>query len=103
VIGYSGATDDVLRIVREHYPGGEYLYWLSHKDDPDAAVRRIANDQPYFKCVNGIDADRFLIEVAQKLRCWPPVVVTNPIGHLLAELKPLSDYPTVPERKIDIL
>jgi hypothetical protein len=103
VIGYSGATDDVLRIVREHYRGGEYLYWLSHNDDPDPAVRRVADDHGYFKCVGGIDADRFLIELAQNLRCWPPTICTNPIGHLLAELKPVADYPTVPGSEVDIL
>jgi Tfp pilus assembly protein PilF len=103
VIGYSGATDDVLRILREHYPGTEYLYWLSHNDDPDVAVRKVADDHGYFKCVGGVDADRFLIELAQKLRCWPPRICTNPIGHLLAELKPVSDYPTVPGNEVNIL
>jgi Tfp pilus assembly protein PilF len=103
VIGYSGATDDVLRILREHYPGTEYLYWLSHSDDPDAAVRRVADDHGYFKCVGGVDADRFLIELAQNLRCWPPTICTNPIGHLLTELNPVSDYPTVPGNEVDIL
>jgi hypothetical protein len=103
VIGYSGATDDVLRIVREQYRGGEYLYWLSHNDDPDPTVRRVADDHGYFKCVGGVDADRFLIELAQKLRCWPPTICTNPIGHLLAELKPVADYPTVPGSEVDIL
>jgi tetratricopeptide (TPR) repeat protein len=103
VVGYSGATDDVLRILREHYPGTEHLYWLSHSDDPDPAVRRVADDHSYFRCVGGIDADRFLIELAQELRCWPPQICTNPIGHLLTELKPVSDYPTVLGSEIDIL
>jgi tetratricopeptide (TPR) repeat protein len=103
VIGYSGTTDDVLRVVREQYRGGEYLYWLSHNDDPDATVRRVADDHTYFKCLGGVDADRFLIELAQKLGCWPPTICTNPIGHLLAELKPVADYPTVPGSEVDIL
>lgn len=103
VIGYSGATDDVLRSLREHYPGTEYLYWLSNSEDVNPAVREIADIYPYFKCVAGVDADRFLIELAQKLRCWPPIVCTNPIGHLLAELKPVTDYPTVPGNEVDIL
>jgi Plant specific mitochondrial import receptor subunit TOM20 len=103
VIGYSGETDDVLRIVREHYPGGEYLYWLSHDDDPHPAVRSVADHHRYFKCVSGVDADRFLIELAQKLQCWPPSICTNPIGHLLAELEPVADYPTVPEKEVNIL
>jgi hypothetical protein len=103
VVGYSGATDDVLRILREHYPGTEYLYWLSHSDDPNPEVRRVADEHGYFKCVGGIEADRFLIELAQKLQCWPPVICTNPIGHLLAELRPVADYPTVPGNEVDIL
>jgi hypothetical protein len=103
VIGYSGTTDDVLQIVRDHYRGGEYLYWLSHNEDADPAVRLVADNHGYFKCVGGIDADRFLIELAQKLGCWPPTICTNPIGHLLAELKPVADYPTVPGSQIDIL
>jgi hypothetical protein len=103
VIGYSGLTDDVLRLVREHYRGGEYLYWLSHRDEPNPAVRGLADGHEFFKCVGGVDADRFLIELAQKLRCWPPGICTNPIGHLLAELKPVADYPTIPGNKLDIL
>jgi hypothetical protein len=103
VIGYSGLTDDVLRIVRERYSGSEYLFWLSHSDDPDPAVRQAAENRDYFRCIGGVDADRFLIEIAQKLRCWPPAICTNPIGHLLAELKPVSDYPTVPGNEVDIL
>jgi Tfp pilus assembly protein PilF len=103
VIGYSGAADDVLRIVRQQYSGSEYLFWLSHDDDPGPAIRRAAEGHDYFKCVGGIDADRFLIELAQKLRCWPPTVCTNPIGHLLTELKPVSDYPTIPGNEVDIL
>ena len=53
--------------------------------------------------MSGVDADRFLIELAQKLQCWPPSICTNPIGHLLAELEPVADYPTVPEKEVNIL
>lgn len=103
VIGYSGSADDVLRILREHYRGREYLFWLSHNEESDPAIRQIADAHDYFRCVDGVDADRFLIELAQKLRCWPPNICINPIGHLLAELAPVADYPTAPENDINIL
>ncbi|MFZ3352629.1 MAG: hypothetical protein WA268_17380 [Xanthobacteraceae bacterium] len=103
IVGYSGTTDDILRIVRDYYIGSEYLYWLSRDDTPDPTVRAAAEPHSYFKCVGGIDADRFLIELAQKLRCWPPAICTNPIGHLLAELKPVADYPTIPGNEVNVL
>jgi Tfp pilus assembly protein PilF len=102
-LGYSGTTDDVLRIVREQYLGSEFLYWLSHDADPDPIVRGFAEGRSYFKCVGGIDADRFLIELAQRLGCWPPTICTNPVGHLLAELKPVTEYPTIPDSEVNVL
>ena len=98
VIGYSGETDDVLRIVREHYPGGEYLYWLSHDDDPHPTVRSVADHHRYFKCVSGVRCRPVLDRTRPKAPVLAALDLHNPIGHLLAELEPVADYPTVPEK-----
>ena len=103
VIGYSGEADDVLRLVHQHYQNSEHLYWASFDEEPAEPIRELSKEHDYFHPVGGADADRFLIELAQRLDCWPPNICSDPIGHLIEELMPVLDYPTSKESEIDLL
>ena len=103
VIGYSGEADDVLRLVHQHYQNSEHLYWASFDEEPAEPIRELSKRHDYFHPIGGADADRFLIELAQRLDCWPPAFCSDPIGHLIAELEPVLDYPTTKESGSDVL
>jgi NAD-dependent SIR2 family protein deacetylase len=103
VIGYSGEADDVLRLVHQHYQNSEHLYWASFDEEPAEPIRELSKKHEYFHPVGGADADRFLIELAQRLNCWPPAFCRDPIGHLIAELEPVLDYPTTKDSGSDVL
>jgi len=103
VIGYSGEADDVLRLVHQHYQNSEHLYWASFDEEPAGPIRELSKEHDYFHPVGGADADRFLIELAQRLDCWPPAFCSDPIGHLIAELEPVLDYPTTKDSGSDVL
>lgn len=94
VIGYSGEADDVLRLVHQHYQNSEHLYWASFDEEPAGSIRELSKKHEYFDPIGGADADRFLIELAQQLDCWPPAFCSDPIGHLIEEIAPVLDYPT---------
>ena len=70
---------------------------------PAESIRELSKEHDYFHPVGGADADRFLIELAQRLDCWPPSICSDPIGHLIAELEPVLDYPTTKDSGFDIL
>jgi tetratricopeptide (TPR) repeat protein len=105
VIGYSGCSDQVFPKIKELYDGEQSLYWLGHKDDPDPHITEFfkGNHTHYCKYIGGIDADTFLIQLAQKLGCFPPQVFADPAGHLLVEMKDVAPYPVNDEGTIDIL
>lgn len=105
VIGYSGCSDQVFPKIKELYDGEQSLYWLGHKDDPEPHIAEFfkGNHTHYCKYIGGIDADTFLIQLAQKLDCFPPQVFANPASHLLAEMKDIAPYPLNEADTTDIL
>jgi tetratricopeptide (TPR) repeat protein len=105
VIGYSGCSDQVFPKIKELYDGEQSLYWLGHKDDPDPHIAEFfkGNHTHYCKYIGGIDADTFLIQLAQKLGCFPPQVFADPAGHLLVEMKDIAPYPLKDVDPTDIL
>ena len=49
------------------------------------------------------DADRFFIELAQELECFPPLVFNDPFGYLLKQFESILDFPASENIEIDIL
>jgi tetratricopeptide (TPR) repeat protein len=96
VLGYSGGADGVFSTLGDCYNGDERLWWLGYDETPGAAV------ETFLKTANcaftpKIDADRFLIELSQSLKIWPPKVFDAPVVHLLDGIETLTAYPTAGE------
>jgi hypothetical protein len=87
IVGYSGEADPLLEILAEQncFEGG--LFWVGHDPEPSEAMKSQllesleAKDAFY---VGGQDADRFFVELAQKLDAFPPDILADPIAHLRA-------------------
>ena len=94
VIGYSGLSDKVFDVLAGEYTGRQRLFWLGRPENPKPHIRSLIeankNIADYF---GKIDADRFLIDLARELGCFPPLLFENHYAHLLRELKPVVDFP----------
>jgi tetratricopeptide (TPR) repeat protein len=103
VIGYSGSADGIFQTLLKEFEGREPFYWVSYDEEPASHIHPFAA-RNHFQFIGGADFDRFMIELAQSLGCWPPDLFTNPLGHLLDELSPVVPYPTMDsEGAIDLL
>jgi len=104
VIGYSGLADAVFRIIKDSYRGAERLYWAGYEEDPENHVRSLLEKgDSTAEFLGKADADRFLIDLARALKCWPPQLFTDPYGHLLDELESVTPYSTEEGDEPDLL
>ena len=85
VVGYSGDSDPVFDLLAQ-VPVFEYgLYWVGFGDDEPAAhvrTRLLASPDKCAYFVRGFDADRFFIQLARELGCFPPAYVERPFSHM---------------------
>ncbi len=94
VLGYSGDNDPVFQRLAtvERFDYG--LYWVGYLDaEPSPSLRTDLlekSKQAYF--VRGYDADRFFVELAQRLGCFPPGFVDRPFTHLREMLGVLTPF-----------
>jgi tetratricopeptide (TPR) repeat protein len=103
VVGYSGSADGIFQTLFDEFEGRERLYWTSYEEEPRPHIRPFL-EKSHFQFLGGTDFDRFMIELAQSLGCWPPNLFSNPLGHLLEELRPVVSYPaTDSDSSIDLL
>ena len=103
VIGYSGSADGVFQTLIDDFEGRESLYWIGHSPDPAPHIRPLF-DKPHAQFLGEADFDRFMIDLAQTLGCWPPRLFTDPLAQLRHELTPLVPYPVGDaDSEIDIL
>lgn len=103
VIGYSGSADGISQNLLDEFEGREPIYWVGHNEElPEHLVG--FRKKEHFHFMGGTDFDRFMIELAQSLGCWPPHLFADPVGHLLNSLKPVVNYPIVDsDSSIDLL
>ncbi len=85
IAGYSGEADPLLEILAAQncFDGG--LFWIGHDADPSEALKKHLFETPENKdafYVGGQDADRFFVELAQKLDAFPPDILADPIQHV---------------------
>jgi len=92
VIGYSGEADSALETIQSEFNSEKRLLWLGYDETPPKHLDGLLA-QNYTEYFGGCDFDRSCIELASKLDAWPPLIVKNPMRHLLEELQPVMDYP----------
>jgi tetratricopeptide (TPR) repeat protein len=106
VVGYSGEADKVFEQIVAAYGGNYRLYWLGFDEEPKRHLRALL-DGPhkyYVHYYGGADADAILIELAQKLRCFPPIAFSDPAAHLFEERTGIAEFPLgVTGLKYDLL
>jgi Plant specific mitochondrial import receptor subunit TOM20. len=106
IVGYSGDNDPVFDHLAKVDRFDYGLFWVGYKDEePKQHVREkllLAEKDAYI--VRGFDADRFFVELARKLECFPPDFVQRPFSFLKGSLSTLTEYrPLVGDTEIDIL
>lgn len=106
VVGYSGDNDPVFNHLAAVERFDYCLFWVGFKDEePKAHVReKLLRPGKDAFLVPGYDADRFFVELAQKLQCFPPAFVQRPFSFLKSTLTVFSEFPLLPdEEMLDVL
>ena len=84
VVGYSGEADPLAEVLIEIAQSSGFdngLYWIGHSDSPTNSQKKLlSNENTFF--IGGQDADDFMQNVGRKLKCFPPVLLTDPISHI---------------------
>jgi Tfp pilus assembly protein PilF len=95
VIGYSGDSDKVFPKLVESYNNQQQLWWCEHKDiDQSGRVKALLDkSQDSAEYLRGVDFDGFMIDLAQELKCFPPILFTDPAQHLLDDIAPILPPP----------
>ena len=84
VVGYSGDNDPVFEHLAEVDRFDYGLTWVRYEDgEPPKHIRDgLLNDDKGVRYLPNYDADRFFVELAQQLDCFPPTFVDAPFDHL---------------------
>jgi Tfp pilus assembly protein PilF/NAD-dependent SIR2 family protein deacetylase len=96
VVGYSGDADplaDVLKDIAQSSGFDNGLYWIGNSEKPSANQEKIlSSDNTFF--IGKQDADEFMEALAQKLDCFPPVLLTDPLSHIETIISENIDFST---------
>jgi SIR2-like domain/Plant specific mitochondrial import receptor subunit TOM20 len=104
VIGYSGSADGIFQTLMDKFRDKNAIYWAGYGEDLPDHLRGFQRKK-FFQYLGSADFDRFMIDLANSLGCWPPPLFSDPLAYLLKALKPIvSDYPAGnAAAKIDLL
>ncbi len=101
-IGYSGQADAFFPVLTEKFDGQHKLFWVGREETiPSHLESLVSTNHAHY--LNSEDADRFFIELAQELKCFPPKTFGNPFEHLLDELELVLDFPIQNGADINVL
>jgi Tfp pilus assembly protein PilF/NAD-dependent SIR2 family protein deacetylase len=96
VVGYSGDADplaDVLKDIAQSSGFDNGLYWVNHNESPSTKqANLLSSDNTFF--IGMQDADEFMEELAQKLDCFPPVLLNDPLSHIETIISENIDFST---------
>jgi hypothetical protein len=84
VIGYSGAADPLLEVLAEIPEFEAGLYWIGFEEQPSDALKEklLKHREKQAFYIGKQDADKFMTELAQKLECFPPKLLSDPFQHV---------------------
>jgi tetratricopeptide (TPR) repeat protein len=96
VVGYSGANDPVFDLLANTEVFHRGLYWVVNGEDTEPeshVIERLL--KPEGKCafyVRTTGADEFFVSLTQKLDCFPPQVIGDPLGRVKEDLDRILPY-----------
>lgn len=104
-IGYSGGADAFFKLVEEGFIGQHRLFWIDYAKEPNFNVRKFIDANPNHRnFVGEQDADKFLLELAIELKCFPTELFKDPIKHLKGICQLVNPFPLpTSDTDIDIL
>jgi tetratricopeptide (TPR) repeat protein/NAD-dependent SIR2 family protein deacetylase len=104
-IGYSGGADAFFKLVEENFIGQHRLFWIDYAKEPNINVKQFIDVNPNHRNFIGEqDADRFLLELAIELNCFPTELFKDPIKHLKGICELVNQFPLpTSDTEIDIL
>jgi tetratricopeptide (TPR) repeat protein len=102
VFGYSGEADAAFKVIETEYNDYHRLIWCGFGDTPPGHLKNLLNYR-YFEYVGGCDFDRTMLELAQELKVWPPLIIENPMRHTLQVLASTTNFPVGTDDDKDFL
>lgn len=104
-IGYSGGADSFFKLVDEGFIGQHRLFWIDYVKEPNNNVKQFIDVNPNHRNFIGEqDADRFLLELAIELKCFPTELFKDPINHLKGICELVKQFPLpTSDTEVDIL
>ncbi|AAN53142.2 hypothetical protein HRJ35_02880 [Shewanella oneidensis MR-1] len=103
-IGYSGNADAFFPLLKDKFTDQKRLFWVGRSEKaPHHVNENLIAPNNVAHYLHHEDADRFFIELAQELECFPPKAFDDPYGHLLDQLEPVLEFPTQQHNELDIL
>lgn len=104
-IGYSGGADAFFKLVEEGFIGQHRLFWVDYANEPNINVKKFIDaNQNHRNFIGEQDADKFLLELAIELKCFPTEMFKDPIKHLKNVCEYVNKFPlATSDNEIDIL
>jgi tetratricopeptide (TPR) repeat protein len=95
VTGYSGLADGAFKRLKNCASEQRRLHWCEYNDvaAPEHVQGLIDNCIAMGEYWSGVDFDVLLVELAQELGLFPPMIFKNPAKHLLDEIAPIVAVP----------
>jgi tetratricopeptide (TPR) repeat protein len=97
-IGYSGNADAFFPLLEEKYSEQHRLIWTGTRKaieelDSESVKTFLTKNNNITHYIGDIYADKFLIQLAKELDCFPPELFLNPYVFLNKQLDFIQDYP----------
>jgi len=92
VIGYSGSADGIFPIISDEYNSFHRLFWLGYEKTCPTHLESLIS-QDFAEYIGECDFDQTMIDVAQAIGAWPPLILKNPMDHTLEILEPTTEFP----------
>lgn len=94
VVGYSGENDPVFDYVLAGRTFDYRLYWIGYRENQPKRhlTDHLLKEGSQAFYVPGFDADGFLVQLADRLGCFPPNLVSRPFTHLSTTFDLIGTY-----------
>ncbi len=91
VTGYSGESDEMFKVLEKKYSGKEFLTWMGYDYSAKLHLEKLLknNHASYW---GGVEFDSYMVNLAIKLKCWPPRLVSEPLKTVQGWVSTLADF-----------